>query len=55
MHNESSRALYGLDIMIEDKTLQPVILECTFSPDHTRACNSYDNYFNEIFETLFLD
>jgi tubulin--tyrosine ligase-like protein 12 len=49
-----SRAIYGLDVMIEDN-LQPKILEINFSPDCTRACKYNPEFFDDIFSTLFLN
>ena len=48
------RAIYGLDIMIDDKN-EPYILECNFSPDCTRACKFTPQFYDDIFSTLFLN
>nr|CCC94833.1 conserved hypothetical protein [Trypanosoma congolense IL3000] len=56
------RAMYGVDVMLrtvnspeaEDKTLEPSLLEITFSPDCHRACRYHPSFFNDIFHTLFL-
>lgn len=55
MHNEKSRAMYGIDVMIDEETMEPKLLEITFSPDCKRACTYYPSFFNEVAETLFLD
>merc|ERR1711976_770743 len=62
-HYGRSRAHYGLDIIYEVKNdkVQPVILECNFNPDCTRIVKkaegkySYENYYNHMFDTLFID
>jgi tubulin--tyrosine ligase-like protein 12 len=48
-----SRAIYGLDVMI-DETLQTKVLELNYSPDCTRACVYHPEFFDDIFSTLFL-
>jgi tubulin--tyrosine ligase-like protein 12 len=54
MSDPFSRAIYGLDIMI-DSSLNPKILEINYSPDCTRACQFIPEFFNDIFSTLFLN
>jgi len=62
-HYGRSRAHYGLDIIYEVKNdkVQPIILECNFNPDCTRIVKkaegkySYENYYNHMFDTLFID
>lgn len=56
-HNPQSRAVYAADLMLEWKNeeIQPVILEVNFSPDNKRACEYYSEFYNDIFECLFLD
>jgi tubulin--tyrosine ligase-like protein 12 len=49
-----SRAIYGLDVMI-DENLEPKVLELNYSPDCTRACNYHPEFFDDIFSTLFLE
>ena len=55
MHNEKSRAMYGIDIMIDAETMEPKLLEITFAPDCNRACQYYPSFFNEVLETMFLN
>ncbi|CAH1117227.1 unnamed protein product [Phaedon cochleariae] len=53
-----SRALYAADIMLEwtdDKKIQPKILEINFTPDCSRACDYYPDFYNDIFSLLFLN
>ncbi|XP_044746437.1 tubulin--tyrosine ligase-like protein 12 [Coccinella septempunctata] len=53
-----SRALYAADIILEwDKNfkMQPKILEINWTPDCKRACEYYPDFFNDIFQLLFLD
>ena len=38
MHSDKSRTIYGIDIMIDEDTMEPKLLEITFSPDCKRAC-----------------
>ncbi|KAH9562882.1 hypothetical protein CY35_05G094600 [Sphagnum magellanicum] len=67
MHSPTSRAIYGVDIMLDD-SFQPKLLEVTYCPDCGRACN-YDlknilgdgelirgsDFYNDVFSCLFLN
>ncbi|XP_020235526.1 tubulin--tyrosine ligase-like protein 12 [Cajanus cajan] len=67
MHSPSSRAMYGLDVIL-DSSFQPKLLEVTYCPDCTRGCK-YDldivvgeggiakrcDFFNNVFRCLFLN
>lgn len=55
MHNDNSRAVYGIDIMIDADTMEPKLLEITFSPDCKRACEYYPDFYNDVFHTLYLE
>lgn len=52
-----SRAVYAADLMLEWKKgdMQPVLLEINFTPDCERACEYYPDFYNDIFECLFLN
>lgn len=53
-----SRALYAADIMLHwtnSSLIQPKILEINFAPDCKRACEYYPDFYNNIFQLLFLD
>lgn len=53
-----SRALYAADLMLskeETGGIQPKLLEINWTPDCQRACEYYPNFYNDIFELLFLD
>ena len=58
-----SRALYAADLMLEwvnqesvnGKVMEPRLLEVNFIPDCVRACKYHPDFFNHVFETLFLD
>ena len=52
MINYNSRAIYGLDAMI-DENLEPYIIEINYQPDCTRACKFIPEFYNDIFSTLF--
>jgi tubulin--tyrosine ligase-like protein 12 len=54
MNDCYSGSIYGLDIMI-DEYLEPRVLEINYSPDCTRACKFVPEFYNDIFETLFLN
>jgi tubulin--tyrosine ligase-like protein 12 len=41
--------------MIDEETMEPKLLEITFSPDCKRACEYYPTFYDEIFQTLFLE
>jgi tubulin--tyrosine ligase-like protein 12 len=55
-NNPQSRGLYAADIMLswDDKNIQPKLLEINFIPDCKRACEYYNDFFNDIFKLLFL-
>ncbi|XP_039144964.1 tubulin--tyrosine ligase-like protein 12 [Dioscorea cayenensis subsp. rotundata] len=68
MHNPNSRAMYGVDVML-DSSFMPKLLEVTYCPDCHRACK-YDmesvvgnkdgvikarDFFNTVFGCLFLN
>nr|CAI5838496.1 unnamed protein product [Callosobruchus analis] len=56
--SRQSRALYAADIMLEideKGDFVPRILEINFTPDCQRACTYYKDFYNDIFNLLFLD
>ena len=55
MHNDNSRAVYGIDIMIDAETMEPKLLEITFSPDCKRACEYYPSFYDDVFHSLYLE
>lgn len=55
MQSDKCRAIYGIDIMIDEASMEPKLLEITFSPDCKRACEYYPTFYNEVLETLFLN
>lgn len=54
--NAQSRGLYAADIMLshENGKFQPKLLEINFVPDMKRACEYYNECYNDIFKLLFL-
>ncbi|KAI5633049.1 tubulin-tyrosine ligase family domain-containing protein [Phthorimaea operculella] len=56
-----SRALYAADIMLSwdkkgnDTVIQPKLLEVNWMPDCKRACEYYNDFYNDIFSLLFLN
>ena len=54
MINYCSRAIYGLDAMLDDQ-LEPHIIEINYQPDCTRACKFVPEFYNDIFSTLFFE
>jgi tubulin--tyrosine ligase-like protein 12 len=55
-NNPQSRGLYAADIMLswDDGKIQPKLLEVNFIPDCKRACEYYNDFYNDIFKLLFL-
>ncbi|XP_055585705.1 tubulin--tyrosine ligase-like protein 12 [Uranotaenia lowii] len=57
--SSQSRALYAVDLMLEwtneGTRVQPKILEINFTPDCERACKYYPEFYNDVFNLLFLD
>ena len=54
MINFNSRAIYGLDAMLDDQ-LETHIIEINYQPDCTRACKFVPEFYNDIFSTLFFE
>lgn len=46
-------AVYGIDVMV-DSAFNPILLEITYSPDCTRACQYVPSFYNDVFRYLFL-
>lgn len=46
MQDDKCRAVYGIDIMIDADTMEPKLLEITFSPDCKRACEYYPTFYD---------
>mmetsp|Transcript_8710 Transcript_8710/g.765 ORF Transcript_8710/g.765 Transcript_8710/m.765 type:complete len:83 (+) Transcript_8710:856-1104(+) len=55
MADSRSRAIYGLDVMVDLNNFEPKMLEITFSPDCVRACKFTPSFYNDIFGLLFLN
>uniref|UniRef100_A0A1B6J2G9 Tubulin--tyrosine ligase-like protein 12 SET-like domain-containing protein n=1 Tax=Homalodisca liturata TaxID=320908 RepID=A0A1B6J2G9_9HEMI len=56
--NPQSRALYAADLMLSKKEngeVEPKLLEINWMPDCQRASEYYPDFYNDIFELLFLD
>lgn len=56
-NNHQSRGLYAADIMLsweDGDKIQPKLLEINFIPDCKRACEYYPDFYNNIFQLLFL-
>lgn len=53
IHNEMSRAIYGIDVML-DTDLHPYILECTFQPEPSHVCAINPNWLSEVCRCMFL-
>ncbi|EDO49886.1 predicted protein [Nematostella vectensis] len=57
-----SRATYGVDIMVKwaddgesIHRIVPQVIEMNYSPDCTRICKYYPEYYNFVFSQLFLE
>ncbi|XP_063704631.1 tubulin--tyrosine ligase-like protein 12 [Culicoides brevitarsis] len=52
-----SRGVYAADLMLgwEGDKMQVKLLEMNYTPDCQRACQYYENFFNDIFKLLFLN
>ena len=65
MNNPQSRAMYAIDLMLDwrqdftnnnnSKVIEPIICEINYMPDCKRACKYHPSFFNDVFNTLFLD
>lgn len=55
-NNPQSRGLYAADIILswENDQIQPKLLEINFVPDCKRACEYYNDFYNDVFKLLFL-
>ena len=55
--SSQSRALYAVDLMLEWRKdeIEPVLLEFNFAPDCKRACEYYNDFYNDVFRCLFLN
>uniref|UniRef100_A0A2M4AHD5 Putative tubulin--tyrosine ligase-like protein 12 n=1 Tax=Anopheles triannulatus TaxID=58253 RepID=A0A2M4AHD5_9DIPT len=58
--SQQSRGLYAVDLMLEwtgeaYTRIQPKLLEVNFTPDCKRACEYYPDFYNDVFNLLFLD
>ena len=58
-----SRAIYAADLMLEKITpsdpeappiFRPRLLEINYCPDCVRACKYHPDFFNHMFEVLFM-
>ena len=58
-NDDQSRAMYAADLMLKwnetHDEMIPQILEINWGPDCNRACQYYPEYFDNVFNTLFLD
>ncbi|XP_022196754.2 tubulin--tyrosine ligase-like protein 12 [Nilaparvata lugens] len=57
-HSPQSRAVYGMDMMLSytaNKDIQPKVLEINWIPDCQRACEYYNDFYNDIFALCFLN
>jgi tubulin--tyrosine ligase-like protein 12 len=59
--NYQSRAMYAIDLMLDwreennARTIEPMICEINYMPDCKRACQYHPNFFNDVFNVLFLN
>ncbi len=58
-----SRAIYAADLMLEEvipsepdatPTMKPRLLEMNYCPDCVRACKYHPEFFNHVFQVLFM-
>jgi hypothetical protein len=52
-HRAQSRSIYGIDVMIDEVTLSPMILEVSMVPDTGRICSMQPDFYMDVFRLMF--
>lgn len=59
VHNPQSRAMYGIDLMLEwregNSDIEPMVCEVNYMPDCKRPCMLNPEFYNTVFNCLYTE